>query len=82
MDELREMIEIELEKIDQVVNALPTTDKLPYLSELELAGAATFIHNFYNGIENILKRIFKAFHFELPAGPAWHTELLKQAVAY
>ncbi len=82
MDELREMIEVEFEKIEQVINALPPEDKLPYLSELELAGVATFIHNFYNGIENILKRIFKAFNLELPSGAAWHTDLLKQAVAY
>ena len=82
MDELREMIEIEYEKIEQVINGLPDTDRLPYLSELELAGVATFIHNFFNGIENILKRVFKSFNFKLPAGASWHIDLLNHAVYY
>ncbi len=81
MNELREMIEIEYEKIDQVINHLPEKEKLPYLSELELAGVATFIHNFYNGIENILKRIFKMYSLDIPSGSSWHIDLLNQSVA-
>ena len=81
MDELREMIEIEYEKLDQVINAFPESEKLPFLSELELAGVATYLHNFYNGTENILKRIFKSFHFDLPAGPSWHIDLQNNAVS-
>ena len=80
MDELREMIEIEYEKLEQVLKGLPAAEKLPFISELELAGVATYLHNFYNGMENILKRIFKSNKIPLPSGASWHTDLLNQSV--
>ncbi len=81
MDELREMIEIEYEKLEQTIRGLPASDKLPFLSELELAGVATYLHNFFNGVENILKRIFKSFKIPLPGSSSWHTDLLNEAVS-
>jgi len=81
MNELREMIEIEYEKLDQVINGLPASEELPYISELELAGVATYLHNFFNGTENILKRVFKTFKIEIPSGPSWHIDLLNKAVS-
>jgi len=32
--------------------------------------------NFYNGIENILKRITKEYYLAMPKGESWHKELL------
>lgn len=32
--------------------------------------------NFYNGIENILKRIIKEYYLTFPKGESWHKELL------
>ncbi len=32
--------------------------------------------NFYNGIENILKRISKEYYLTMPKGESWHKELL------
>ena len=81
MNELREIIEIEYEKLDQVIKGLPASEKLPFISELELAGVATYLHNFFNGTENILKRVFKSYKFEIPSGPSWHTDLLNLAVS-
>ncbi len=79
MANLKEKIEVELENIDEILQAMPSQHSLPTLSILELAGAATFLHNFYNGIENILKQILIAKHKSLPEGGTWHKELLNLA---
>ncbi len=79
MDNLVDKIEAEFENIDQVLNELPYYEKLPYLSVLELAGVAALIHNFYNGIENILKQILKYEKNTLPDGKSWHKELLNNS---
>lgn len=36
----------------------------------------TYLMNFYNGIENILKRISKNYYLTMPKGENWHKELL------
>ena len=36
----------------------------------------TYLMNFYNGIENILKRISKVYYLTIPKGASWHKELL------
>ncbi len=36
----------------------------------------TYLMNFYNGIENILKRISKEYYLAVPKGGNWHKELL------
>ena len=36
----------------------------------------TYLMNFYNGIENILKRISKKYYLTMPKGESWHKELL------
>ena len=57
--QLREYCEAEFENIDAIISEIfivVIPDKMEY-SSAELAATAVFIHNFYNGIENILKRI-------------------------
>jgi len=81
MAEVRERVEAELENIEHVVAELPGDDSLPNLSSLELAGVATLIHNFYNGIENILKQLVIARGEKLPDGSSWHRDLLNIATS-
>lgn len=81
MDEnLSKRVNAELENIDEVLKEMPSYEKLPYLSALELAGAAALLHNFYNGIENIFKQIFISENIEIPEGKSSHKEFLESAV--
>lgn len=80
-DELREEIAIELEAIQQIVTELlelsnDVGDKEPNLREKTAAGA--FLAQFYNGIENLLKRISKYYNIDIPKGDNWHIELFKR----
>ncbi len=79
MDRLVEKIEAEIVNIEKVISELPFFEKLPYLSFLELAGIAALMHNFYNGIENILKQILQYEKISLPTGKSWHKDLLNNS---
>ncbi len=79
MGDLKARIESEQEAIEETLEALPQAGPLGELSVLELAGAAALLHNFYNGIENILKQVFWAKGLAMPEGPAWHRDLLTAA---
>jgi len=75
MANFKDRVEAEYEAIENTLSFLP--DKpISHLSQLELAGLAALIHNFYNGIENILKQIFQLKSIEIPKGSSWHQELL------
>lgn len=80
MVSLSQRIHAELENIDEVFNEIPSHLTLPSLSPLELAGVAALLHNFYNGIENILKQVFIAQKIAIPEGQSWHKDLLEKAV--
>ena len=75
----KDKINIDIENIDRVFEELPNHAILPQLSVLELAGVTTLLHNFYSGVENILKRILIEKGLSRPQGNAWHKELLNLA---
>ena len=78
MADYKEKVEAEYEAIEKTLAHLPKSP-LSQLSELELAGVATLLQNFYNGIENILKQILQKQSIRLPEGPSWHQSLLQIA---
>jgi len=59
MAKLKDRIEAELDNIQEVLNRLPSVTKLSSIKDLELAGVATLLHNFYNGVENQADYQFK-----------------------
>jgi len=81
MAHVRELVEAELENVERTIAELPDNDSLSNLSTLELAGVATLIHNFYNGIENILKQIVISLGQKIPCGQFWHQDLVKIATS-
>jgi len=77
MDKLSQMIQAEFENIEAIFSEMPPSSSLPYLSTLELAGVAAFLHNFYNAIENILKQILFSQQIFLTEGKSWHKDLVE-----
>ena len=57
MADLVQKIHAEFDNVEKVIFEIKKINNLSKLSYLELAGAATLIHNLYMGIENVLKQI-------------------------
>ena len=78
--ELSEEIAVELESMEMIVNELVALQldmahKEP--TTREKTAAAAFLVQFYNGIENFLKRIYRYHNFSVPTGESWHVELFQ-----
>ena len=79
MVSLSQKIAAELENLDEIFKELLPHSNLSQLSLLELAGVAALLHNFYNGIENILKQILLSKKIILVESQSWHKDLLERA---
>jgi len=81
MSDLRRQVDAEKQYIALTLGNLEAVLRRPERSVVELAAIAAFLHNIYNGIENLLKLVCKANRIEIPSSDTWHKDLLEQAVA-
>jgi len=79
MVDLRRRVLAESENIENTLSELREAMARPERMTVELAAIATFVHNAYNGIENILKQVLRAQNIEFPQQGAWHKTLLEKA---
>lgn len=81
MDELAERILAEKENVDIALHNLKTAMARNEKTVIELAAIATFLHNIYNGMENILKQILLSRDIEIPKSDKWHKDLLNKSLS-
>ena len=79
--ELREDVAVELEALEATVQELvalqaDVVDHAPTVREQ--TAAAAFLAQFYNGVENILKRLSHYHNVPLPTGATWHVALFRR----
>ncbi len=77
--ELREDVLDEEKAIEEILGRLykVRTKFDPQMKDyLTEPAMGTYLMNFYNGIENILKRITIKYYLTMPKGASWHKELL------
>ena len=78
-DKLRKQIYVERQQLKRLID-----EHRPLLEScasnqptaIELSALATFLHSFYSGVENSLKRIATEIDKNVPSGEAWHRQLL------
>jgi uncharacterized protein YutE (UPF0331/DUF86 family) len=80
MDDLRQDIAAEKERVDNTLQALEKTLRRKRRTFIELAAIATCLHNCYSGMENLLKRVLKHVKVVLPDSATSHKDLLDLAV--
>ena len=81
-DRLRRELDIELAELSDllaVLPDLPPADRSARPTRAGTLAVAAVLHSFYNGAENLLKRIHVATEGSAPIGERWHTQLLDRA---
>lgn len=78
-DKLRRQIDVERQQLKRLIDEHRSlldscASRVP--TAIELSALATFLHSFYSGIENSLKRVAVEVDGGLPSGDAWHRQLL------
>ncbi|MCK4294370.1 MAG: DUF86 domain-containing protein [Planctomycetes bacterium] len=81
MVDLTRKIAAEKENVEKALDNLKDAMGRKERSTVELAAIATFLHNIYNGIENILKQALKAKGAEIPKSETSHKDLLDLSVS-
>jgi hypothetical protein len=77
---LKSLVEDELRTLERVVDrvreALESLSERP--TQLEVRGLASYLHDFYTGVESIFERIAVRIDGGLPKSAQWHIDLLDQ----
>jgi uncharacterized protein YutE (UPF0331/DUF86 family) len=81
MVDLAKRIAAEKENVEKALANLEEAMARKEKSTIELAAIATFLHNIYNGIENILKQILKTKGTGIPRSETSHKDLLDLSVS-
>ncbi len=78
---LKVEVESDLANLERVVSKIRELRKEIGTSEPSFRNKAAFgalLHSFYNGVENILKRIAEEVDQGVPMGGSWHRVLLRR----
>ncbi len=79
-NELGQQVEIEFRSIERALAEISSLDRdlsARTPTTREVAAAGMFLASLYNGVENVLKRLWSFHGSPLPAGENWHIELFK-----
>jgi uncharacterized protein YutE (UPF0331/DUF86 family) len=82
MADLLQALTIEEEHVNQTLLALQQARNRQPRTIIELSAMATFMHNTYNGIENLLKRALRHRKVQPPDSASSHRDLLDLAVEH
>lgn len=81
MADIPRQILAEKENVETALNNLKEAVERKKKSVVELAAMGTFLHNIYNGIENILKQVLKTKGVEISKTETWHKDLLNRSIS-
>ncbi len=79
IEKLKADVQFEITLIEEAIDLLNEIKvKLPIAENDHVTEPAmgTYLMNFYNGVENIIKRVCKLYYGRFPEGSTWHKELL------
>jgi len=81
MVDLTKKIAAEKQNVEQALDNLKEAISRKEKSIVELAAIAVFLHNIYNGMENILKQVLKTKGTELRRSETSHKDLLELSLS-
>lgn len=79
MADLGRQIAAEVENVERVLSDLSRVYALPQKSVVELAAISTFLHNAYNGMENIVKQCLASNNITIEQDSSWHKRVVQTA---
>jgi hypothetical protein len=78
-DNLRKQVAVERQQLHRLLDAYrPLIERCAMSppNDIELSALAAMLHSFYNGFENIFKRVATELDGGLPSGEFWHRKLM------